>query len=110
VRECALQLVTRYDVIRWGRSIRYNRSFGSVFDLGQIPVSLQAGDYATIIAAARAEPFELMVHPSEAAASMTGLTRIGPVSQAEGDFLRTGALKALIRSHGFELATYRDVT
>ena len=110
LRELALDRITAYDYRRWGQSLRCNKSFGSVFDLGHVPHVLSGRDYETIIAAASAEPFELMVHPSGSASEMAGLTRIGSISQAEGEFLRTGALRDVIRSYGFELSSYRDVS
>ena len=109
LRELILDRLIAYDYRRWGQAIRCNRSFGSVFDLGCIPDVLRARDYEAIVAAASAEPFELMVHPSGQAGEMTGLTRIGAISQAEGEFLESGELREIIRSYGYQLSTYRDV-
>jgi chitin disaccharide deacetylase len=109
LREIALDWVNDYNYLRWGRAIRCNKSFGSVFDLGRVPEVLGGREYETIIAAATSEPFELMVHPSGNADEMGQLTRIGRISQAEGEFLKTGELKDIICSYGYQFSTYRDV-
>lgn len=93
---------------KWGNSLRCNKGFGSVFDLGRPPAELTLDDYRRLLAAVSSSPFELMVHPAHADAELANLTRISAVSQTEWKILSEEGLGGLIAEFGLSLTTYRD--
>jgi len=109
MKEFATDLLNHHNARRWAKGLASNRGFGSVFDLGDVPAILSSDHYRLILQSASMFPFELMVHPSGPEAVNDGITRIGPVSAAEGAFLDTPGLRHLIRDMGFNLINYRDL-
>jgi predicted glycoside hydrolase/deacetylase ChbG (UPF0249 family) len=107
LRQLLLQRMNRRNARRWEGRLRSNRDFVSVFDLGALPTPIEAQHYTRLLAAAQS-PCELMVHLSQHASDVDGLTRIGAVSTAEYRALAAGALGEAVRTQGWQLASYRD--
>lgn len=94
---------------RWSGRVSWNDALGSVFDLGMQQGPVDDAQYRAILAAARGDAFELMVHPVTSADAMAGFTSIGEVGEAEWHYLRTGRLPEVAEAMGFRLGTYRDL-
>lgn len=95
----------------WSASIPIpstNDGFCSVFDLDCPPSSIELGSYEQLLA-----PYvdlrgtvELMVHPGGAKGGPGTSLSFSAVSAAEHTVLRTGELRSLATSMGFELTNY----
>lgn len=106
LRSALLAWMNRRNAAHWNGRVRMNGAFASVFDFGAVPAALQAQHYGELLRHADGDPLELMVHVVRDAGDVEGLTRIGTVAAAEWEFLRSGALAAVLAEHRLQLCTY----
>ena len=107
LKQWQLTRMLRRNSRTWQDRVQWNSGLGSVFDLALPDQPLQEQHYRTLLDAAPAGVFELMVHPAHDTDELTGLTAIGSISERESQFLQTGLLPALAADHGFTLRNYR---
>ena len=110
LRRLALKALIWRATRAWRGKVAWNDGLGSVFDVQDMGLPLGDAHYERILSGAHGNAFELMVHPVTDASAMAGFTSIGPVSEAEWRYLRTGQLTRLAEEMGFVMSTYRDLT
>jgi len=110
LRQWVLARMLRRNVREWQGRVSWNSGLGSLFDLGEIPAQPTLADYRRLLAAAGEGSFELMVHPVRDARAVQGLTRIGPVSEAEWRLLTQPGLAQLALEMGFKPGTYATMS
>lgn len=109
LRQLVLRRMLRRNLRAWTGRVRWNSGLGSLFDLGEIPAQPTMEDYRRLLEAAPPGDFELMVHPVRDANAVRGLTRIGPISEAEWRLLTRPGLAELAATLGFKLGTYAQL-
>jgi chitin disaccharide deacetylase len=107
VRQALLRRMLARNARHWASRVKWNDGLGSIFDLGAPAGALGRQHYEEILAAAPEGIFELMVHPARDAREVEGLTRIGPISESEWQFLRGSDLGRIAADRGFELRSFK---
>ncbi|HSO99892.1 MAG TPA: ChbG/HpnK family deacetylase [Thioalkalivibrio sp.] len=108
IRTSAMKAMIAVNRRRWRGLVSCNQSLGSLFDIDPGTERVTADHYDRVLSATSRAPLELMVHPIGDAADADGLTSIGKLAQAEGEFLATGQLPALLAESGWDLVNFKS--
>lgn len=101
-------LLLRSNVYLWGKKLKCNAGFGSVFDVCEAPHLISRQSYYTLLSEAKRFPFEIMVHPAWVDEALRDYLLITSVCEKEREILSSISLREEAEKRGLQWGSYRD--
>lgn len=106
LRAGLLAMLIRRNMNKWGKKLKTNRSFVSIFDAVQSPSEITPELYLSLLKETEEFPLELMVHPARKDVALEQLTAISHFSEQELGVLTAFSLSDAAKSLNMQPVTY----